>query len=186
MSAEKIIEQIKKDSQNEVKQILKDAEKQASSILSDAKEEAKQESDKIIANGKKKSENIERILISKARQDAKKEVTQAREKIIEECFVKAHHKLSTFNEQKYKHIVTKLMKGGAEKLGGNCTVTTSRNIDKQIAQDLGLKVIGSVESSGGIILTTSDERITLDHTFDGILEREKDKIRIKVGKLLFS
>jgi len=31
-----------------------------------------------------------------------------------------------------------------------------------------------------------DGKITLNHTFDGILKREKDKIRIKVGKMLFS
>jgi len=186
MSAEKIIEQIKKDSQDEVKQILKDAEKQASSILNDAKQEAKQESDKIIANGKKESENIKRILISKAHQDAKKEIMQAKGKIIDECFVKAHHELSIIDEQKYKRIVTKLMGDGAKKLGENCTVATSRAIDKQIAENIGLKVTGSVESSGGVILTASNRRITLDCTFDGILKREKDKIRIKVGKLLFS
>jgi len=78
------------------------------------------------------------------------------------------------------------MQDGRKKIGRDCTVITSRETDKKIAKNLGIKVTGSVECSGGIILTSSDGRITLDHTFDGILKREKDKIRIKVGRLLFS
>ena len=54
------------------------------------------------------------------------------------------------------------------------------------AKNLGLKITGNVDASGGIILTSGDGQITLDNTFDGILERKKDRIRIKVGKLLFS
>jgi len=185
MSAEKIIDQIKKDSQKEINQIIKDAEKQSDQIIKNAKSEAKKQVDKILEDGSIKSENISKILISKATQDTKREIMNAREKIIDECFVKAHHKLSTLNELKYKNIVRKLMRDGQKKLSGNCTVKISRPIDKQIAKDLGLEITGSVESSGGIILASGDGRIILDHTFDGILKREKDKIRIKVGKLLF-
>ena len=186
MSAEKIINQIKKDSQKEINQILKDAEKEAEIIITTAKEEAKKQVEKIQTDGKIQSENITKIHVSKANQDMKREIMNAREKIIDECFVKAHHKLSTLSEQKYKNIVRKLMRDGQKKLSGDCTVKTSRPIDKQIAKDLGLQISGSVESSGGIILMSNDGRILLDHTFDGILKREKEKIRIKVGKLLFS
>ena len=110
----------------------------------------------------------------------------AREKIIDDCFIKAHHKLSTLDEKKYKEIVNFLMRDGSKKLGGKCTVIVSRDIDKKIAKNIGLEITGSVESSGGIILQSNDGKVTLDHTFAGILKREKDKIRIMVGKLLFS
>ncbi len=186
MPAEKIIEQIKKDSQKEISQILKDAEKEAKHIIATAKEEAKKQVDKILADGKIQSENIVKILVSKANQDAKKEIMKAKEKIIDECFVKTHHKLSTLDEQKYRNMVTKLMQDGRKKIGRDCTVITSRYIDKKIAEDLGIKITGSVESSGGVVLISSNGRITLDYTFDGILKREKDKIRIQVGRLLFS
>jgi len=186
MSAEKIIEHIKKDSQKEINQILKDAEKEATSLIATAREEAKRQVEKINEDGKIQSENITKIHVSKATQDIKREIMNAREKIIDECFVKAHHKLSTLNEQNYKNVVKKLMIDGQKKLSGDCTVKTSRTIDKQIAKDLGIQITGSVESSGGIVLLSKDGRIQLDHTFDGILKREKQKIRIKVGKLLFS
>ena len=96
MTAEKIIQQIKKDSEKEKNQILDEA----SVIIKEAKKQAEKESEKIISDGKKQSENIDKIMISKAGQEAKKEMMNAREKIIEECFIKAHHHLSTLNETK--------------------------------------------------------------------------------------
>ena len=186
MTAEKIIEQIKKDSQKEINRILKDAEEQTTSILKDAKKEAEQNSDKILLNGKRQSENIKKILISKANQDNKREMMKEREEIIEECFTKAHHELSILKGKEYEKIVKKLIEDGRRKLGGKCSLLVSREADKSIAEELGITVDGHVETSGGVILKSVDGRVTINHTFDGILEREKAKIRRKVGKLLFS
>ena len=186
MTAEKILEQIKKDSEKEINQILKEAEKQTAGIIDIARKEAEVESEKILLRGKNQSENIKKILVSKASQDAKREIMKAREKIIEECFAKAQRRLSTFKEAEYKKIVTKLMEDGRKKLDGQCTIVVSRDIDRKIAKSMGLKVTGTVEASGGVILKSGDGGITLDNTFEGILKRKKDEIRIKVGKLLFS
>ena len=49
MTAEKIIKQIKKDSENEIDQIIKTAEEQAKNIISTANKEAEQESKKILS-----------------------------------------------------------------------------------------------------------------------------------------
>ena len=186
MSAEKIINQIKKDSEIEVKKILGEAEKQAQSILQSAKKEAEKEAEKILDNGINQSENLKKILISKANQEVKRDIMNAREDVIDECFTKAYHKLSILKGDNYEKLVRKLIKDGYSKLGENYTVLVSRDIDKKIAQDLQINVTGSIESSGGVVLKSSDGKVTLDHTFDGILKREKNKIRIIVGKLLFS
>ncbi len=185
MTAEKIIEQIRKDTQKEIKQILEDAKNQATRILKEAKKEAEQESIIIMSNGKQQSENIKKILISKANHDINREIMNAREEIIEKCFTKAHHELSILKEKEYKKIVKKLIENGRKKLGEKCSLLVSRDADKTIAGDLGIPIDGHVETSGGIILKSTDGRVTLDYTFDSILKREKDKIRIKVGKLLF-
>ncbi len=186
MTAEKILERIKKDSEKEINQILKEAKKQAASIIDIARKGAEVESEKILSSGKNQGENIKKILVSKANQDAKREIMKAREKIIEECFAKAQRRLSTLKEAEYKKIVTKLIEAGLKKLDGQCTIVVSRDIDRKIAKGMGLKVTETVEASGGVILKSSDGGITLDNTFEGILKRKKDEIRIKVGKLLFS
>jgi len=43
----------------------------------------------------------------------------------------------------------------------------------------------TIHAIGGIILHSADGRITVDNTFEGLLNRKKDEIRIHVGKLLF-
>lgn len=165
---------------------MKEAEKQVADIKESVKMEAEAESKRILEKGKEEGENIRKILVSKANQDARKELMNAREKIIEECFTKAHHKLSVLNEKEYRETVARFLEEGVRKLGKDCTVAVSREIDKELAKDMGLKVKGSVEVSGGVIITSGDGRVTLDNTFEGILKRKRDELRVKVGKMLFS
>ena len=186
MSAEKIIEQIKKDAEKEIKQIQKDADTEAKKIIDDIKAQAKLEAEKILENGKIQADNTKRILISKENQRIKREIMNAREKVIEDCFVKSHQKLSMVKGKEYEDAVTKYVKTGVNKLGKDCSVLTSRVEDKKIVEKLGLKSAGTIEASGGVKLVSEDGRITLDYTFDGILKRDKNKIRNKVGRLLFS
>ena len=186
MTAEKIIEQINKDTDTEINKIKKDAEQQVIIIINNAKKEAEKEVKKILSDNKIKSENVKKIHISKANQDIKREIMNAREEIIEQCFSKAHHELSILKGKNYEKIVKKLIKEGMQKIGAKCSFIISRGADKTIVEELGLSVVGRVEKTGGVIIRSVDGKVTLDYTFDGIIEREKSKIRRKVGKILFS
>jgi len=186
MSAEKIIKQIKHDSQKEVDAILQQAHTEAEQILNQAEQQAKQQATRLLEEGKRQSENLKKIQLSKASQEMKRQIMSEQEKLIDECFIKAQHELSKLSDHQYKTILRNLMRDGQQRLGKHCTVKISRPIDKQIASDLGIEITGSIESSGGVILVSDDGRIILDYTFEGILKREKQTIRIKVGKLLFS
>ncbi len=186
MTAEKIIEQIKIDTDNEIKKIITNAEEQAKNIIRNTKKEAEQDVNRILSNGKQQSENIKKIHISKANQDIKREIMNAREDIIEQCFTKAHHELSIMKGKNYEKIVKKLIEDGMNKLRRKCSLLISRASDKTIAEELGLSIEGRIETAGGVIIKSIDSRVTLDYTFDGILKREKGRIRRKVGKILFS
>lgn len=186
MSAEKIIQQIKNDSQKEQKDIIKDAENQAKQIIQNAKNDAEIKSEKIINDGKKQSENQQKILISKANQDSKREIMKAKEEVIEDCFITAQEKLLNLNETEYKKTIENLIKNGQKIIGQNCKIQISKELDKEIAKKLGVEVIGRINATGGIIIQSNNGKITFDNTFEGIIKREKNKIRIKVGKLLFS
>jgi len=186
MSAEKIIDQIKKDSEKEIKKIKKDVDTQVKIIIDEAKKEAEQKSKEILEQGKKQADNIKKILISQSNQDSNRQKMNAREEVIDKCFNKAKEKLSKTSGNDYEKILDNLIKKGKTNIKGEIKVYTSRSSDKKIAEKHGLKVVGNVESIGGIILASNDGKITLDNTFEGILKREKDEIRNKVGKVLFS
>ncbi|MBN2603570.1 MAG: V-type ATP synthase subunit E [Candidatus Thermoplasmatota archaeon] len=186
MSAEKIIQRIKADAKKQEDEIIKSAEKQASEILELAKNEAEKEATVIISNGKKQSENLCKILLSKANQDSKRASMNAKETAIEECFKKATEKLSSLDKDRYISTFAKYMQKGQKRLGKQCRVLISKEEDRSIAKKLDIPVYGEIEAIGGIIMQSEDGQVTLDYTFEGIIAREKNKIRVKVGKLLFS
>ena len=186
MSAEKIIEQIKKDADKEIKQIRKDADKEIKDIKETAKNKAKNEAKKIKEQGKREAENEKKIMISQANQESNKKIINASEEMIEKYYKKKKNKLSKLNKNEYQNISEKLMKNGMEKISGEKKVFVARAEDKEIAKKLGIMVAGENDSSGGIILSSKDGKIRIDNTFDGIINREKQVIRNKVGKVLFS
>ena len=186
MSAEKIIQQINNDAESEIRKIIRDAEQQAKHIIEHAREEAEAESINIKLEGKKHSENTKKVLVAKAKQEIKHEIMNAKEKIIEESFLQVYSRLSKINEEHYKKIITKLMENTRIKIGEDCKVLVSRDIDKTIAKNLRLDVIGTIDALGGFVATSRDERIKLNNTFESIIDRNKDELRVKVGKILFS
>ena len=186
MSVEKIIQQINNDAESEIRKIIRDAEQQAKHIIEHAREEAEAESINIKLDGKKQSENTKKVLVAKAKQEIKHEIMNAKEKIIEESFLLVYSRLSKINEEQYKKIITKLMEKTKIKIGEDCKLLVSRDIDKTIAKNLGLDVLGTIDAIGGFVATSSDKRIKLNNTFEGIIDRNKDKLRVKVGKILFS
>jgi len=185
MSAENIIRRIRDDAEKEIRQILKDAEKQADVLIARARENTQQEAEHILSVGKTQSENTKKILVSKALQDIKRNLLNARENLIDDCFTRAMQQLSTLQGDEYKTIISRFIKNGTKTLGEKCTVLISRDLDREIAKKEGVPVIGTIHGSGGIMLRSEDGKITIDNTFEGILKRKKDEIRIKVGKILF-
>lgn len=185
MSAEKIIERIKNDAEKQIQRIKDETDKQSATILKNTKEEAQREAEKILQNGRLESDNAKKILISKTTQDSRRDMMNAKEDIIDLCFSQALQKLGGLSDDQYKTLITTLLKAGKKRLGEQCTVSVSRSIDKEIAKQEAVAVQGTVKSIGGIVLHSADGAITIDNTFERLLDRKKDEIRIHVGKLLF-
>lgn len=185
MSGEKIIERIKSDAEKQIKHLMAEAEKQSQTVIKTTKAEAQKEADAILSNGQLESENAKKILISKATQEVRRDMMNAREEMIEQCFSQALEKLGSLPEDQYRKFVTTLIQNGKKRLGGTCTVSVSRAIDRDIAKQENLSVQDTLESIGGILMQSADGKITIDYTFDRLLNLKKDEIRIHVGTLLF-
>jgi V/A-type H+-transporting ATPase subunit E len=185
MSTEKIIQRIQTDAQTQQKQLLSDAEKQSRLIIKEAKAQVEKEAESLLRSGQLDSENTKKIMISKATQEVKRDMMNAREEIIEQCFTKALENLASLPDEQYKKLILHFLRTGTKRLGEHFSIKTSRPLDKDIAQQQGISVQGSIPSIGGIILQSQDGKITIDNTFERILDRKKDELRIHVGKLLF-
>ena len=186
MSADEIIKQIKSDAEKEIKEIKKEVDKDIKKINEEAKKQADQIVKEILEQGKISAENKKRIMISKANQESHKKVMNAKEEILEKCFSKAIEKLSKIKKEKYQKIIDNLIKKGTSEIKGKVKVDISKEADKKIVEKHKLEISNTIKSTGGIIIYSSDGKITLDNTFEGILKRKKSEIRNKAGKVLFS
>ena len=116
MSGEKIIERIKSDAEKQIKHLMAEAEKQSQTVIKTTKAEAQKEADAILSNGQLESENAKKILISKATQEVRRDMMNAREEMIEQCFSQALEKLGSLPEDQYRKFVTTLIQNIPEPL----------------------------------------------------------------------
>jgi len=186
MSAEAIIKKIQTDADKEIALIQQKAKKQIDEMLKSYAKKTKELEQLIIENGKKECENIQRIHISQAHQEVKRQLMNIQEESIEHCFHKAKENLANLDEQSYVKIINILIDNGKKQIKGSFSIKTSKPLDKKIAKEKKIPVIGTIQASGGIVLIADKGNISIDNTFEGILKRRKQEIRVQVGKLLFS
>jgi V/A-type H+-transporting ATPase subunit E len=185
MSSSNLIKRIEEESNREIKKIQQQAKKEADKILKEEKKRAQLRTDYILERGNNQSENQKKILISKTHQEVNRKLMNAKEAIIDDCFKQAHKKLADLNANQYKKIAATLLKQGTERIQNPGSVIISRSEDKDIAKKHGLKVTDTGNTIGGMIIQSKDGKLTIDNTFEGILQRKKHEIRTEVGKILF-
>lgn len=185
MSAERIIARIKHDADQEIQRIKDEVTAEAEEVKQQIINQAKKDATSLIEKGKKDSENKRQIILSKAHQRAKDELMNVKEDIINDCFELAKKKLADLSKSEYKKLMDALITEAKTQIPGTTQVYISSDRDKPIVKDHDLKVLGTINASGGVIIVSEDEQLKIDQTFEGILKREQDEIRIKVGKLLF-
>ncbi len=186
MSAETLIAKIKEDAKEAVQDIIDEAKKQSQKMIKQAQSEAKSKAEIILQQGTSEKATIQRIKISQAQQEAKIQLMQAKERIIEECFQKAVERLKSLDDKTYSKMIESLIKKGADQITGSYIIYTSKPLDALVAKKQNVSVKGTLTTYGGIILHSEDGRIIVDNTFEGILKRKKDILRVQVGRLLFS
>ena len=147
-------------------------------------EEARKEAEKIEKQGKKEAERLKEKILASARRKAKAYIIQAKEEIINECFNEIANKLRKMDGKSYEKFMEKKLKEAIKEIEDGYIVST-RKEDEKIAKKLGLEVKGKTEGIGGVILKSRDGRKEMDLTFDFMLEKEREEIRIKIAEKLF-
>lgn len=185
MTAEAIIQKILSDAEQQATVIRSEAEQQATTIKTEASQHAKKQAQDIYNTGIQQADNRKKILISQAHQQLKRKEMNAKEDIINTCFDNALDRLINLNETEYKDLIKHFITQGKKQISGEFSIKTSKGLDKKIAKELQIPVSGETTATGGVMLVSTNGSITVDYTFEGFLKREKQRIRVTVGKLLF-
>lgn len=188
------------ESRDKTEWIIQSAEETKKKILEDAESRAKENSDRIIQAGKQLGEKEKQKLLSTAEMEVKKIVLNSKETLIEETFHRARQKFNELKKtKKYKDILVKQIESSILELEGKDfevdvyegeELKLTSEIVQKIAKSTkrkGLKItLNEVsEDMGGVIVREKGGKVSINNTFDSILDRKRNEIRVRISEILF-
>ena len=180
----KILEQTEKSVISNVESALNESLK----TLDDSVPKLEQEYDKIIADGKKEADKIEKQIMGSADIEARNKQLMALEDAVSKVFSKALEKIANADRSGDYSNLIKTMIEEATKILGTSEITVFTNAkDKDVVQSTLSQFSGAKLSSdtidclGGIVVKSKDGAMTFDNTIDARIERLKPLIRKEIA-----
>ncbi|MGQ0605385.1 MAG: V-type ATP synthase subunit E [Candidatus Nitrosotenuis sp.] len=181
---EQTVEKILQNTQDQTISSLKEALKSSQATLSNSQVALEQEYDKILAEGKKESEKLEKQIVGNADLESRNKQLLLVEESIEHVFQKAIKKIQESDRNKdYSKLISALLQESIDTIGTSEIVIQTNSKDKSVVESLLSKFKGATLSSevidclGGIKVQSKDGTMTFDNTIDARLERLKPLIR---------
>ena len=180
----KILEQTEKSVISNVESALNESLK----TLDDSVPKLEQEYDKILADGKKEADKIEKQIIGSADIEARNKQLMALEDAVDKVFSKALEQIANADRSGDYSNLIKTMIEEATQILGTSEITVSTNAkDKDVVQSTLSQFLGAELSSdtidclGGVIVKSKDGAMTFDNTIDARIERLKPLIRKEIA-----
>jgi V/A-type H+-transporting ATPase subunit E len=181
---ERTVEKILQNTEDQILSSLKEALKSSESTILNSQASLEQEYDKILSEGKKEAEKLEKQLVGNADLESRNKQLLLVEESIERVFAKAMKKIHDANRDKdYPKLISAMLKESIDAIGTSEIVIQTNSKDKPVVESLLSKFKGAILSSdlidclGGIRVQSKDGTMTFDNTIDARLERLKPLIR---------
>ncbi|MSV27052.1 MAG: V-type ATP synthase subunit E [Nitrosarchaeum sp.] len=156
--------------------------------LDNAIPKLEQEFDKIISDGKKEADKIEKQIIGSSDLEARNKQLLALEIAIDKVFTKAIDQISNMTKSDdYSNLIKSLLEESTQILGTTNVIVNTNSKDKTIVQNLLSKYPGAELSSdtidclGGITVKSKDSTMKFDNTLDARIQRMKPLIRKEIA-----
>ncbi len=184
LALEQTIDKILNQTQKEIESSIDSALNDSQQTLDDAIPKLDQEYDKIIADGKKEADKIEKQIIGSADIKARNKQLLALEASVDKVFTKALDEI-TNNDRSgdYANLIKSLLDESIRILGTSEVIVSTNSKDRDVVQSTLSGFPGSelssdtVECIGGVIIKSKDGAMTFDNTLDARIERLKPLIR---------
>ena len=141
----------------------------------------------------KKSAAVEknkRIYLTKG--ENKETLIKTKERIVSKAFLDAEQRLSSLrNDPKYPAVFSKLAQEAIESVGGEefriHIDKRDEKLMKRILSDMNLtgEIIADLQCSGGLVVSTRNESVTISNTLDSRLQRVKERKKLEVYSVMF-
>ncbi len=181
---EQAIDKILTKTQNNILSEIESALTDSQQNLDDSIPKLESEFDKIISDGKKEAEKIEKQIVGGADIEARNKQLMALEESVDKVFSKALEQISNADRSgDYSNLIKTLLTESTQVLGTSEITVLTNTKDKQVVQSVLSQFPGSELSSetidclGGIIAKSKDGAMTFDNTIDARIDRLKPLIR---------
>jgi len=147
-----------------------------------------QEYDKIISDGKKEADKIEKQIIGSSDLEVRNKQLIALEMAIDKVFTKALDQIAnTDRSGDYSNLIKTLLDESTKILGTTKVIVSTNSKDKDLVQSLLSKYPGAELSSqtinclGGVTVKSKDGAMKFDNTIDARFQRLKPLIRKQIS-----
>jgi V/A-type H+-transporting ATPase subunit E len=187
-SLEQAIEKIVKKTEKEILLDLKNSGSDSKQTLDDSLTKLEQEFDKIISDGNKEADKIEKQIIGGADIDVRNKQLLLLEEGVDKVFSKALDQIAnTDRSGDYSNLIKTLLDESTKILGTTEVTVFTNAKDKDVVKSALSNFSGAKLSSdtidclGGIIIKSKDGTMTFDNTIDARIERLKPLIRKEIA-----
>ena len=181
---EKTVDKILNQSKNELLLTLNQSLNDSKNTLSNSLSSLEQEYDRILVDGKKEADKLQKQITGSAALEARNKQLLHVEDSVEKVFAKAIEKLNDLvRNEDYTKLMTQLLDESVKGLGSSDVIVECNSKDKSVVPSILSKFPGAtlspntVNCLGGIIVKSKDGSMKLDNTIDARIERLKPLIR---------
>jgi len=185
---EQAIDKILKKTEKEILLDLKNSGSDSKQTLDDSLPKLEQEYDKIISDGKKEADKIEKQIVGSSDLEVRNKQLLLLEEGVDKAFSKALDQIAkTDRSGDYSNLIKTLLDESTKILGTTEVTVFTNTKDKDVVKSALSKFSGATLSSdtidclGGIIIKSKDGTMTFDNTIDARVERLKPLIRKEIA-----
>lgn len=181
---DKILGQTEKDILSNLEQTLVESKQK----LDDAVPKLEQEYDKIIADGKKEADKIEKQIVGSSDLESRNKQLLLVEESVDKVFKQALDQISnTERSGDYSNLIKTMLNEATKILGTTDVKVYTSSKDKDIVQSTLTEFSGAemasdtIDCLGGVKIQSKDGAMTFDNTIDARIERLKPLIRKEIA-----
>ena len=185
---EQTIDKIIKKSEKQVVSDLKDAGLNFKQNLDDSIATLESEYDKILSDGRKEADKIEKQIIGGSDIEARNKQLLALEDAVSRVFTKALDQISNSDRNgDYANLIKSLLDESTKVLGTSEVIVFTNSKDRDVVQSALSNFAGSELSSetidciGGVKIQSKDGAMKFDNTIDAKIDRLKPLIRKEIA-----
>jgi len=180
----KILDQTEKTIISDVESALHDS----ITTLENSVPKLEQEFDKIISDGKKEADKIEKQIVGSADLEARNKQLMALEDAVTKVFEKSLEEIKNADRSgEYVNLIKSLLDDATKVLGTTNVVVHTNSKDKDVVSSALSQFPGAELSSelvdclGGVIVKSKDGAMTFDNSIDARIDRLKPLIRKEIA-----